>query len=193
MLEHGDPGNRQALRSICETLDATIESVRELTFDLSSPTLYKFGLEAALEELLQDKLRGEHRIAYRFSDDRNPKPLPPDVLVLLFQSVRELLINVIKHARAREVTLDIQRQIDCIRITVADDGVGFHVDEVLSSPSRGRSVGLFNLRERLDYMGGTLEIESEPGRGSRFVLIAPLKTERHATKESHNGGKDSAR
>ncbi|HQA89845.1 MAG TPA: ATP-binding protein, partial [Sedimentisphaerales bacterium] len=160
---------------------------------LSSPTLYKFGLEAALEELLEDKLRGEHHIQYRFSDDHAPKPLSQDVLVLLFQSVRELLINVIKHAQAHEVTLDIRRQIDCIRVTVADDGTGFDVDEVLSSPSRGRSVGLFNIRERLDYIGGTLDINSEPGRGSRFVLVAPLKTEVHATKESHDGGEDSAR
>lgn len=193
MLEHADPTYMQALRSICDTLNATIESVRELTFDLSSPTLYKFGLEAALEELLEDKLRGEHHIQYRFSDDHAPKPLSQDVLVLLFQSVRELLINVIKHAQAHEVTLDIRRQIDCIRVTVADDGTGFDVDEVLSSPSRGRSVGLFNIRERLDYIGGTLDINSEPGRGSRFVLVAPLKTEVHATKESHDGGEDSAR
>ncbi len=193
MLEHADPAYTRALRSICDTLNATIESVRELTFDLSSPTLYKFGLEAALEELLEDKLRGEHHIQYRFSDDHAPKPLSQDVLVLLFQSVRELLINVIKHAQAHEVTLDIRRQIDCIRVTVADDGTGFDVDEVLSSPSRGRSVGLFNIRERLDYIGGTLDIDSEPGRGSRFVLVAPLKTEVHATKESHDGGEDSAR
>jgi len=193
MLEHADPTSTRALRSICDTLNATIESVRELTFDLSSPTLYKFGLEAALEELLEDKLRGDHHIQYRFSDDHAPNPLSQDVLVLLFQSVRELLINVIKHAQAHEVILDIRRQIDCIRVTVADDGAGFDVDEVLSSPSRGRSVGLFNIRERLDYIGGTLDIDSEPGRGSRFVLVAPLKTEVHATKESHDGGEDSAR
>lgn len=193
MLEHETPGDMKALQSICSTLNATIESVRELTFDLSSPTLYKFGLEAALEELLEDRLRGEHRIPFRFSDDGQPKPLSQDMLVLLFQSVRELLINVIKHAQAREVTLDIRRETGCIRITVTDDGIGFNVDEVLSSPSRGRSVGLFNIRERLDYIGGTLSIDSEPGHGTRFVLVAPLKVDVHATKESHDGGKDSAR
>lgn len=193
LIEQANPVSTQELQSICTTLNTTIESVRELTFDLSSPTLYKFGLTAALKELLEDKLRGEHHIAYRFSDDRKAKPLPQDVLVLLFQSVRELLINVIKHARAREVALDIRREIDCIRITVADDGMGFDVDEVLSSPARGRSVGLFNIRERLDYIGGTLDVHSEPGHGSRFVLAAPLKTEQPATKESHDGGENSAR
>lgn len=192
LLEHSDPANTQALRSICETLNTTIESVRELTFDLSSPTLYKFGLEAALEELLEDKLRGEHHILYRFRDDKQPKPLPQDMLVLLFQSVRELLFNVIKHSQAHEVALDIRREMDSIRITVADDGTGFDVAEALSSASRGRSVGLFNLRERLDYIGGTLDIDSAPGRGSRFVLVAPLKSEPHATKESHDDGTDPA-
>ncbi len=193
MLEHETPGDMKALQSICSALNTTIESVRDLTFDLSSPTLYKFGLEAALEELLQDKLRGEHRIPYRFSDDGQPKPLSQDMLVLLFQSVRELLINVIKHAQAHEVALDIRRETECIRITVTDDGIGFEVDSVLSSPSRGRSVGLFNIRERLDYIGGTLSIDSNPGRGTRFTLIAPLKAEVDATKESHDGSKDSAR
>lgn len=192
LVEHSDPASTQALQSICETLNTTIESVRELTFDLSSPTLYKFGLEAALEELLEDKLRGEHHILYRFRDDKQPKPLPQDVLVLLFQSVRELLFNVIKHSHAHEVALDIRRERDSIRITVADDGTGFDVADALSSPSRGRSVGLFNLRERLDYIGGTLDIDSAPGRGSRFVLVAPLKSQPHATKESHDGGTHSA-
>ncbi len=192
LVEHSDPASTQALQNICETLNTTIESVRELTFDLSSPTLYKFGLEAALEELLEDKLRGEHHILYRFRDDKQPKPLPQDVLVLLFQSVRELLFNVIKHSHAHEVALDIRRERDSIRITVADDGTGFDVADTLSSPSRGRSVGLFNLRERLDYIGGTLDIDSAPGRGSRFVLVAPLKSQPPATKESHDGGTDSA-
>lgn len=183
----------QALEAVCQTLNKTIESIRELTFDLSSPILYKFGLVAALEELLKNKLWGEHHMHYRFTDDDQPKPLSQDVLVLLFQSVRELLINAIKHARAHEVVLDIRREHDSIRIVLADDGVGFDVSEVLSFPSEKRSVGLFNILERLDYIGGKLDVESEPGRGSRFTLIAPLTTEVPAAKEPHDGTENSAR
>lgn len=187
------PADEQTLRQICDSLNQTIEDVRELTFDLSSPTLYKFGLEAALEELLKDKLKAGHGIRYRFSDDRRPKPLTPDVRVLLFQSVRELLINVIKHAHADEVHLDIRREADSIRIAVGDDGVGFDVARTLSAPSGSRGVGLFNIRERLDYVGGQLEIDSRPGCGSRFTLTAPLETEVHVAEENRDGSENPTR
>ncbi len=193
VLDAALPVDEQTLRQVCDGLNQTIENVRNLTFDLSSPTLYKFGLEAALEELLRDKLKAEYGIRYAFSDDKRPKPLTPDVRVLLFQSVRELLINVIKHAHADEVHLDIKRETDSIRITVGDNGAGFDVEKILSAPSRSRSVGLFNIRERLDYIGGHLEIDSHPGRGSRFTLIAPLETEAHVAKENHDGSEDSTR
>lgn len=191
LLKTSDPVHVEALQSICEMLNETIENVRELTFDLSSPTLYKIGLEAALEELLRDRLKGEHNIMYRFSDDGRRKPLSQDVLVLLFQCVRELLINVIKHAHAREVTLDIARNDRFITVAVSDDGVGFDVDEIwLPRPDR-RSVGLFNIRERLDHIGGRLDIDSQPSRGSRLTLVAPLKTEVHVAKESDYGTENS--
>ena len=186
-------GPAQAIESVCHTLKETIAGIRDLTFDLSSPTLYKFGLSAALEELLKDKLRDEYDIHYQFTDDGKVKPLSQDVLVLLFQSVRELLINVIKHAQAHEVTLDIQRWKDSIQIVLVDDGIGFDVEEIVSIPSQHRSVGLFNIRERLDYIGGRLDMDSQPGRGSRFVLIAPLTTEVSQAKESHDGSENSTR
>lgn len=185
-------GQTEAVETVCQTLTETIESIRELTFDLSSPILYKFGLAAALEELLKDKLRAGPGIQCRFSDDGRPKPLSQDVLVLLFQSVRELVINVLKHAQAHKVTLDIRRDSDSIYVVLSDDGIGFDVDEVLSFPSQRRSVGLFNILERLDYIGGRLDIASSPGHGSRFTLVAPLRTEVSLAKESDDGTENSA-
>ncbi len=182
-----------AFRGINSGLNKTIESVRELTFDLSSPTLYKFGLEAALEELLEDKFRLQKDVERVFSDDHLPKPLTDDVQVLLFQSVREILINIIKHARARRIGLDIKRMDGSITIAVTDDGVGFDVDEVFSLPARHRGFGLFNIKERLDYIGGILEISSRRGEGSRFVLVAPLKVEGTDPRRNDNVGPHSAR
>jgi len=193
LLQAAPPADTEMLQSVCETLNETIENVRELTFDLSSPTLYRFGLEAALEELLRDKLGAEHNILYHFHDDGKPKPLAHDVLVLLYQSVRELLINVIKHSQAHEVTLDIRRERDSISIVLDDDGVGFDVDEVLSLPSRRHSVGLFNTLERLDYVGGKLEMNSRRGQGSRFALIVPLEAKPQVAKENGHGSEDSTR
>ncbi|MEN6576798.1 MAG: PAS domain S-box protein [Phycisphaerales bacterium] len=179
------------IAEICDALDLTIENIRQLIFDLSSPTLYRFGLEAALEELLEDKARAGYGIHCTFRDDGAPKPLAEDVRIVLFQSVRELLINAIKHARAREVTLDIARSDDSIRITVADDGVGFDAESAWAAPSRSRGFGLFNIKERLDYLGGALAIETWPGRGSRFTLVARLETETQRTEETHDVHHDS--
>ena len=165
------------IADICSALDRTIESVRELVFDLSSPTLYKFGLEAALEELLADKLRAENSIHYVFSDDGAPKPLAEDVRIVLYQSVRELLINIIKHAQAREVAFDIARQDNSVRIAIIDDGVGFDAESILSAPSRSQSFGLFTVKERLDHIGGSLDIHSRIGQGSRITLAARLEAE----------------
>jgi PAS domain S-box-containing protein len=191
VLESPRP-DKSVLQPICSRLQETIDSIREMTFDLSSATLYKFGLEAALEELLADKLSRSRPIRYRFSTDQTPKPLTEETSVLLFQCVRELLINVIKHARAKHVTVEIACEGDHIRILVADDGVGFNPDAMLSSTHRTHSVGLFFVRERLDYAGGTLQIKASPGRGSRFILTAPLNKRAESMKENEYGREDSA-
>jgi two-component system NarL family sensor kinase len=104
-----------------------------------------------------------------------------------------LLINVVKHAQARKVIVEVRRDGDCIEILVADDGNGFDADAIVSSAYRNRSVGLFFVRERLDYAGGTLRIDTHPGCGSRFTLIAPLDKRAESMKENADGREDSAR
>jgi len=175
LRESANDVNLKDFDEICKMLDRTIQDVRTLTFDLSSPTLYKFGLETAVEELLDDQLREVHGIDYEFTDDKLPKPLDDDIRVLLYQSVRELLINIIKHAQAKKVVVNIQKINKNMQITINDDGVGFNLNKVEPLTSRGGGFGLFNIKERLDYVGGNLEIESQPGDGSRFILTTPLK------------------
>jgi PAS domain S-box-containing protein len=193
LLASASLAHAAVLHGIGSVLSDTIASVRELTFDLSSPTLYKFGLAAALEELIEDKLGAEQNMQYEFWDDGEPKPLSEDAQVLLFQSVREVLINIRKHARAHKVALDIRRREGSIRISVTDDGIGFDTDEVSSLPARHHGFGLFSIRERLDCIGGALEIDSRRGEGSRFILVAPLKVEGRDGGRKHEVGEDSAR
>ncbi len=189
-LEAARP-SKSVLSQAYHALEETLGAIRNLTFDLSSATLYRFGLEAALEELLADRLTRPRPIPYRFTTDHAPKPLTVETSILLFQCVRELLINIIKHADAGNVTLEVAREGDHIQILVADDGVGFDSEAILSSTYRNRSVGLFFVRERLDYAGGTLQVVSRPGGGSRFVLTAPLDQRTESMKENDNGREDS--
>lgn len=166
----------KTIDEICQPIENAMQSVRDLTFDLASLTLYKIGLEAAISEFLNEQLRDRYGIACKFSDDNEDKPLDDNIRILLFHAVRELLINVIKHAKADNVEVATQRKNDNIQISVSDDGVGFDTQEVESSIQRSGGFGLFNIRERIDYIGGSFEIYSQPGSGSRFILTAPIKT-----------------
>ena len=155
-----------------------IQDTRTLTFDLSSPTLYRFGFVRAIEEWLMEQGQERHGIKAEFADDGRPKPLDEDIGVLLFQATRELLINVVKHAQAHLVKVSTQRIDEQIETIVEDDGVGFDVSEVGSFVHEKGGFGLFNIQERLKHVGGRFKIESEPGTGTRVTLVAPLKTEK---------------
>jgi CheY-like chemotaxis protein/anti-sigma regulatory factor (Ser/Thr protein kinase) len=98
-----------------------------------------------------------------------------DVRTLLFESVRELLFNAVKHARVDRVTLDLSLDRDnALSITVADQGIGFDPGALAERGKAGKAgFGLFSIRERLTLLGGRFEIESAPGQGTRFRLVAP--------------------
>jgi PAS domain S-box-containing protein len=174
---------KEELTEVCEMLGETIGETRTLTFDLSPPILYELGFEAAVAEWLEDQIERKHGIKTQFEDDGSAKPLDDDIRVLLFRNVRELLINVIKHAHANKVTVRIGRDDGRIRVNVEDDGVGFERDRAMSVSSETGGFGLFSIRQRLDELGGRLEIESSPGHGCKTVMTAPLRAG-EATKGS---------
>jgi signal transduction histidine kinase len=164
----------EALDEIDKYLKEIVRATRALTFEISSPILYQLGLEAALEWLTEQTWERDG-IPSEFRDDRRPKPLDDDVRVLLFQAVRELLVNVAKHAQAHSVKVVIRREDSNVQIVVEDDGVGFTTFPIGSHWSEIKGFGLFSIRERLDYLGGQLKIKSERGNGTRVTLVAPLK------------------
>jgi PAS domain S-box-containing protein len=162
------------LEEACENLDRIIQDTRTLTFDLSSPILYELGFEAAVSEWLEEQITKKHGIKTEFKDDGRPKPLDDDIRILLFRNVRELLINIVKHARAKSVKVSIRRIRQQIYVCVEDDGIGFDHSELSSSSG----FGIFSIRERLEQLAGHIDIESEPGRGSKITMTAPLKCDK---------------
>jgi len=157
-----------------DTLTRMMQEVRSLTFELSSPVLTEFGLEAALGHWLTEQIEQKHEIATAFTDDGLAKPLADDVRALLFRSVRELLANVVKHSQAQRVEVAISRADNQILIRVEDNGIGFALDQVVVDRDTG-GFGLFSIRERLSQLGGSLEIDSSPNQGCRSILRAPLQ------------------
>jgi len=160
-----------ALDEIRELIAQTIESSRSLTFELSPPVLYELGFEAAVEWLVR-QARQQHGLSAEFKSDGRSKPLSHDVSVLLFQAVRELLVNVAKHAQAQNVTVRTRRVADEIQVIVEDDGVGFDTSKTTSRDYQTGGFGLFSIRERLRSIGGRFDIESRPGAGTRVTLAA---------------------
>jgi PAS domain S-box-containing protein len=168
--ENGDV----VIKEVRELIEQAIVDTRSLTFELSPPVLYELGLVAGLEWLTR-KIEEEHGIQTRFHDDGQPKSLDENFRVALFQAVRELLVNVVKHARASHAQVTVRRDADALRIIVEDDGIGFELSQISARHEAPRTFGLFNIRERLEYLGGHVKIRSEPARGTRVTLIAPLK------------------
>jgi signal transduction histidine kinase len=161
-------------------IEGVIRDTRSLTFEISSPLLYEVGLEAALESL-GEQLLSPHSISFDFSESGPEGELDPNVKVLLFQMARELLVNVIKHARAREVRLSVLREAEALSIVVEDDGIGFRSAIFRESPDG--VFGLFSIRERLRHIGGIIQIGVSPTGGAKVTLWAPSK-ERERGKRS---------
>jgi PAS domain S-box-containing protein len=162
------------LEAIHKLLSQAIEYTRTLTFELSPPMLYTLGFEAALE-WLAEQAYAQHGIRCSFESDQEPKPMAQEVEILLFQMVRELLNNVGKHAAAHFASITVEKVDNNIRIVVKDDGVGFDPGEVRYDSVSTSGYGLFSIRERLNYVGGHLEICSGRGRGTQVTLEVPLK------------------
>ncbi len=163
------------LEAISDILYKTIQDIQSLTFDLSFPVLYELGFEAAVASWLVEQIQGKYGITSEFEDDKQDKPLDKDVCILLFRNVRELLINVVKHANASKVKVSIRKIDNRIQVSVEDDGVGFDVAKVVSSSAKGGGFGFFSIRERLEELGGQIDINSQSGHGTKIKLMAPLK------------------
>src|SRR5262249_47300582 len=155
-------------------LDEAIAAARSLNFELFPPVLHHSGLPAALTWLAnwtQDK----YKIEVRIVADPRADSARKDVRTLLFESVRELIFNAVKHARADRVTLELALDADDqLCITVMDPGIGFE-PAGLDDRSKAGQVGwgLFSIRERLSLLGGRFDIDSAPGKGTRIRLVAP--------------------
>ena len=158
----------------------SISELRALTFELSSPILYELGLVAAFEEMV-DEFQEKHGIQAEFEDGGKAKPLGPDRGALVFRAVRELLVNVVKHAQADRLTVSTVTDNEGLKVVVEDDGVGFDTAGAASTMAESGGFGLFGIRERLEYVGGELRLESEPGRGARATLVVPLQEEHRKT------------
>jgi signal transduction histidine kinase/CheY-like chemotaxis protein len=171
-----DTGMRQGFEQLEEALDQAIDASKSLTVELFPPVLYDENL-AQVMEWLAACVKRQHRLHVAVKGDSGDLPMAQEIRVILFHAVRELLFNVVKHAGTDRAELHVSRlDGDRVRIEVKDDGAGFDPARCGDTSSSG-GFGLFSIRERLELLGGSLHVESEPGRGTRVTLIVPTQAD----------------
>lgn len=169
----GSPLSEQ-LDNICDSINSMIGTTRSLTTELSPPVLYELGLKEAIE-WLADLMENTYAISTQVKHDQALPELEDDMNILLFRAVRELLVNVVKHAQARQIDIHLNADAEFAQISVADDGVGFHDNITAERLHLTGGYGLLNIRERLASLGGWMVIGSQGGRGSCVTMVVPRK------------------
>mgnify|MGYP001119827871 CR=1 FL=1 len=164
---------RHRAAEVSDLISECIEMSRSLTAELSPPILHEGGLVPALEWLAR-WIFNKYGLEVELDARATVGPEAEDLNILLFQAVRELLFNIVKHAGVSHARVEVARSGDRIEIAVSDEGAGFNPAVLRSTTSDSGGFGLFSIGERLKLLGGHLEIQSAPGQGSRFILCASL-------------------
>ena len=171
-LEREDRASPPALEKALSGLKESLNEVRRISHRLRPAMLDELGLPAALELLSREANdAGSTRVDLRVSGD--VVALPEEVKTALFRVSQEALANVGKHAHAQQVQVELIFASDGIALNIRDDGCGFEVDQVQLDPNRG--IGLRNMRERLESIGGSFQVRATPGAGTLLQAKAPAE------------------
>jgi two-component system, NarL family, sensor histidine kinase DevS len=163
-----DPASRAATEDLRELVVSTLQDVRRLAVELRPSALDDFGLVAALERLTAS-FTEQTGISVDFQTALADERLPEEVETALYRIVQESLTNVVKHARARRVSILLARKGGTVKAVVEDDGQGFDTVE-----QTGDGYGLVGMRERLALLGGRLEVESGRDGGTTIAAEVPV-------------------
>ncbi len=160
-------------REVNDILKEAVDTSRLLAVELCPPVLHELGLPASLD-WLAGQMRRKHGLTVHVTADPTADPRNEDLRAFVFQSVRELLFNVVKHAQAPEahVTLDCTPGGE-LRVRVCDTGKGFAPEPPDAREDFAGRFGLFSIRERAELLGGHLDVHSAPGQGATVTLVVP--------------------
>lgn len=160
------------IEQVREEIAETADAVRRIARGLRPPALDEVGLAAALESLVSS-LRLAHSLNIEMTADRPRDRLEADAELALYRIVQEALSNAVRHSGASRVAVSLQTEDGMVRAEVEDDGRGFAVDRAYGD--EGQGLGMVGMRERARNAGGSLDIDSAPGAGTRVRVELPLK------------------
>jgi len=160
------PENQRSFERSMDMLDSSIRELRRVAHNLMPESLIKFGLAASINDICKDiTASGALSVTFQ-SYDLDKLQTDQSVLLTIYRIIQELLNNILKHAGARAALVQLIYREHKLTITVEDDGHGFDTSMI----SRSTGIGLENIRSRINYLGGTLDIQSTPGKGSTFNI-----------------------
>lgn len=174
---------RQAFQSLAQQLAAISDDVRQIAYQFHPSILDDLGLSAALEQLA-NAFSANTGIKTIVVQEDFGESLPHDIASCLYRIVQESLTNVRKHANASRVELELTCDGQDITLCIRDSGVGFDLERVRNDH---RGLGLVNMRERVQSVHGCLEIQAEPGQGTRILVQIPLPGAHHEPTASPIG------
>ena len=185
LLAMDPPGSDvELLRRTNEFLKKATRETRLVMFELSPNVLYDLGLVPALKSLAK-LLEEDHALTVEIDDRSEGVTLTPAVGIIVFRSIRELLMNVIKHADADRATVRVAVEANELVVRVSDAGSGFEVHGIESDADVANGgFGLLSIADQLDGIGGRIDIDSQPDRGTNITIWVPLQLDHHFDSET---------
>jgi len=169
--------NEDLFRKIEGLKELLLEATKQTTAYVNTlkppPILEKKENLVELMQWLAEQM-SNYNLEITVEDDGQPKILSEENHMILYECVRELCFNVVKHAKVDRATITLRRVDSQIYIIIKDIGKGFNIEKEKEAFELGGGFGLFNINERMKRLGGSMEIESEPGRGTKILLTSPI-------------------
>jgi len=181
---------KETAESLASLLQEALNASRSLAVDLSPPVLYEMGLIKAMK-WLSHRMQEKNQLSVNLQTDSTVEPLNEEIRFLIFECLRELLLNVIKHADVQEAEVTIMREDkDKIKIIVMDAGKGFDPRVIENRTTESLSFGLFSIQQRLSHIGGDMTIKTAPGKGTHITLTVPVSESKLTEKEKIQSKKE---
>lgn len=174
MLEKSSPETKESIYEIKLIAKQLMGDLKALSAGLNTNHIMKIGFSNALENELK-RLARTKKYATQFIKSGKDFPLRADDEIILFRLCQEILNNIVKYAEAKTVTIAQHFTHNMLRIEIKDDGIGFDVEEAIRNSGEKESTGLMNMNNRAKLVDATLEVNSQRGQGTAFIISLPHK------------------
>ena len=159
-------------------LKGATERMKTIAFDLRPLAIDIMGPVSAIREYFERQTK-EHSLEIEFEENLEGVELNNDVAIVVYRVVQEAIANIVRHAQASVVRVNIRAEGNELSLSIKDDGKGFDVERVLKMRDEEK-MGLIGIKERVDLVGGTLVIDSSIGKGTCLIVLLPLESKRKA-------------